>query len=109
MDHIRILKAAYHMNDGIYLTDVSQKLVAQALTLGSALYQTCNIYKLNNRRGYLFGMVQIPKQLQTVIRNCNHTHIRVNGTERIVGRLCASLGQRVEQGTLADVRQTHDT
>ena len=61
MDYVRVLEAANYMNNGIYLTDVSQKLVAQTFTLGSALYQACNVYELNDRRGYLFGMVQIPK------------------------------------------------
>ena len=59
-------------------------------------YQTGDIHEFNDCGSYLFGMVQIPKQLQTVIRNCNHTHIRVNGTERIVCRLRTSFRQRIK-------------
>ena len=48
MNHIGILKAAHHMNNGVHLTDIRQKLIAQALTLRRALYQSRNIHKLFN-------------------------------------------------------------
>ena len=59
MDDVRILKAAYHVNDRIDLTDIGKELVSKALTLGSTLYQTCDINELDHSRGYLFGMVQV--------------------------------------------------
>ena len=81
------------MNDGIYLTDVSQKLVAQALTLGSALYQTCNIYELNGCRCDLLCIVHLTQNIQSVIRYGHNSHIRVNGTERIVCGFCSGFCQ----------------
>lgn len=37
MDHVGILEAAYHMDDGVHLTDIGQELVSQALALGGTL------------------------------------------------------------------------
>ena len=85
MDYIGILKTAHHMNDGVHLPDICQKLVAQALTFGGALNQAGDIHKLNHRRGHLFGLVKIPQKLQTLIRHRNDSHIGINGAEGIVG------------------------
>ena len=109
MDDIGILKAADYVYNSVHLADVGQELIAQALALGRALYQTCDIHKLNDRRGYLGGMVHICQQSQTGVRYGYHTHVGVDGAERIVGGFSACLGQGIEQGTLADIRQTHDT
>ena len=43
MDNIGILKTTYYMNNGIYLTDICEKLVSKSLTFGCTLYKTCNI------------------------------------------------------------------
>ena len=63
MDYIGIFKAAHHMYDGIHLADIAQKLVSQPFAFGCPLYQACNIYKLDYRRGHLLRMVHIPQQL----------------------------------------------
>ena len=47
--------------------------------------------------------------LQPLVRNRDAADVRLDRAEGIVGRLCSgSLGQRVEEGGLADVRQAHD-
>ena len=109
MHHIAVLKAAHHMNDGVYLTNIGQELVAQALALGRALYQTGDVHKLNGGRCHLLGMIHVAQQTETLIRHCHDTDVRVDGTERIVGRLRTRLGQRVEKCTFADIRQTDDS
>ena len=109
MDDIGILEAADHVYDGIHLTDICQELVAQAFALGRALHQTCDIHELDDCRGHLGGMVHIRQQSQTGVGHRHHAHVGIDGTEGIVCRLRACLGQRIKQGTLADIRQTHDT
>jgi len=93
MDHIGILEAAYYMNNRIYFTDICQELVSKTFTLGSTLYKSCDIYEFNNSRCYFLGMIEISQKFQSLIRYCNYAHIRVDGTERIVRRFCAGLGQ----------------
>ena len=48
MDDVFIFKATDYMDNGIDLTDIGQKLVAEALTFGSSLDETCDVYKLDN-------------------------------------------------------------
>ena len=59
MDNIRIFKTTNYMDNRIHLTNIRQKLVTKTFTFGSALYQTCNIHKLNHRRSHLLGMIKI--------------------------------------------------
>ena len=84
------------MDDSIHLADVGEKLVSESLALGSALYQTGNIHKFYDSRGNLGGMVERCQLLKPLVWNGNHTHIRVDGTEGVIGRLGAGLCQRVE-------------
>ena len=85
MDDVGILKAAHHMNDGVHLTDVGQELVSQAFSFGCTLYETGDIHKLNDGRRYLLGIVEVSQELQSFIRYCHNAHVRVDGTEGIVG------------------------
>ena len=59
MDNIGIFKTSNHMNDRIHLSDIRKELIAQAFSLGSAFYKTCNVHKLNHRRSHLLGMIKI--------------------------------------------------
>ena len=82
MNDVVIVEAAHNMDDGVALADVAQKLVAETRALAGTLDQTCNVNKLNDG----------------------------NRAEGIVGRLrVLGAGQRIEQGRLAHVGQTHDT
>ena len=96
MDNILILKAAHHMDDRIHLADICQELVSKSLTFGGTLYQTRDVHELDDRRRHFFGMIEISKQLQTLIRHRHHAHIRIDGTERVVRALRPCLCQRIE-------------
>ena len=50
MNHVAVIKAANNVNDGVYFTDIGQKLIAQSLALAGALYQTGNINELDQLR-----------------------------------------------------------
>ena len=54
-------------------------------------------------------MVHLGKLVQPVVRDSHHAHIGVDGAEGVIGTLGAGVGDRVEQGALAHVGQTHDT
>ena len=84
MDDVRVLKAAYYVNDRIYFTDVCEELVSKSLTFGCSLYKTCDINEFNNCRSDLLGVIKISEKFQSLIRYSNNAHIRVDGTERIV-------------------------
>ena len=100
---VGILKAANHMDNGISGTDVAQEFVAQTLALGGPLHQSGNVYKLNDRRGDLLGIVKLGQPVQPLIRHGHHTHIGVNGAERVVVRGNPRIGNGVEQGGLSHI------
>ena len=60
MGHIRIIKAADDMDDGIRIADVRQEFIPQALALARALDQPRNIDKFDDRRRKLLRLVLIP-------------------------------------------------
>ena len=93
MDYIGIFKAADYMNDCIHLTDICKELISKTFSLGCSLYKSCNIYEFDHSRCHFFRMIKISQKLQSLIRHCNNTYIRVNGTERIVCRFCPCLCQ----------------
>ena len=97
MNDIIIVKAADYLHDGVHFTNVRQKLVAQAGAFRGALDQAGNIHEFNKRGDDFFRTGHVGKNLQAGIRDCYHTHVRVNGAEGIVGRLgLARPGDRIE-------------
>ena len=101
MDNIAVLKTSDYMDNGIHLSNIGQKLVPKSLTLGSTLHQPCDIYKFNSSRNNLLCVIHLAQHPKPLVRHSDHSHVRVNGTERIIGRLCTRLSQRIEQRTFS--------
>ena len=106
---VLVIEAAHDVNDGVRATDVLQELVAEASTLARALDKTRDVDEFDDRGGLLLGVVHLGELVQPLVRHCYHAHVGVDGAERIVGALRAGVGDGVEQGGLADVRQPDDT
>ena len=106
---ILIVEAADHMDDGIGFPDVGQKLVAKPRALTGALHQTGDVHELNDRRGLFIRLIDLRQLVQPGVRHGHHAYVGVDGAERIVGALCACIGDGVEQGALSYVRKPHDT
>ena len=109
MHDVVIIEAANDVHDGIGLTDVRQELVTEALTLGGTLDETRDIDELDHRRHDLLRIIQCAQLLETLIRHSDDTDVRLDRTERVVGRLCARLRNCVKQCRLADIWQSDDT
>ena len=105
---VLVVEAADNVNNGVHLANVGQELVAKALTLACAAYQTGDIHELDHSRRGLLCVIEFGQRLQTLVRYSDHADIRVDGAERIVCAFRARLRNCVEQGGLADVRQSDD-
>ena len=57
---------------------------------------------------HLLRLDDLGQRVQARIRHRHDADVRLDGAEREVGRGDARLGQRIEQGGLADVRQADD-
>ena len=110
--HVRnvgILEAAHHMRDGVDLTDIGKKLIAEPLAFRGAAHQPRDIDEGQPRRNDLGRFGKLGERLEPRIGHRDFADIRLDGAERIIGRLRRRrFGQRVEERRLADVRQADD-
>jgi hypothetical protein len=106
--HVRILEAAHDVGDGVGLADVGEELVAQSLPLGGALHQPGDIDELHHRRHHLLRLGDLGDHLEPQVGHFHDADVGLDGAEGIVLRRDARLGEGIEQGGLADVRQAHD-
>ena len=110
MDDVVVLKATHDVDDGVHLTDIRQELVPQTFPLAGALHQAGDIDELHPRGDQLLAAAQIRELLQPGIRNRDHTGVRLNGAEGVVGSFSLGIGhQGVEEGRLAHIGQPHDS
>ena len=109
VNDVVVLKAAHHMHNRVALADVGEKLVSQALALGCALDQTRDVDKLDRCGGVFVGVIHFGKHIETLVGNRHHADVRLDGAERIVGALCARIGDGVKQGALSHVGKTYNT
>ena len=108
VDHVLVVEAAHDVDDGVGLADVGEELVAEAFTLRGAGHQPCDVDELDNRRHDLFGRDDRRQLLQPRVGQLDDADVRLDGAERIVLGRDAGLGEGIEEGGLADVRQAHD-
>ena len=102
-------EAAGDEGHGVAVADVGQELVAQALALGRAAHQAGDVDEVDPRRDDLLGRDDRGQHVQARLRHRHVADVGLDGAERIVGGLGrGGLGQRVEQGRLADVGQADD-
>ena len=109
MGDVGIFKAAHHMGDGVAFPDIGEKLVAQALALGGAAHEARDIHEGETGGDDLLGARDLRQRLEPHIGHRHVAHIGLDGAEGVIGRLRRRrLGQRVEEGGLADIRQAND-
>ena len=108
VDHVRVFKAAHHVDDGVGFADVRQELVAQAFALGCAGDQAGDVDEFHCCRKDAFRLDDVCQRLQARIGHFDHADVRFDGAERIVFGGDARLGQGIEQGRFTDVGQADD-
>ena len=110
MGDVVVLETAQHMDDGVDLADVGEELVAQAFALRCAAHEAGDVDEGQPRRDDLRRLADRGELVEPRIGHRDLADIRLDGAERIVRRLRRRrLGQRVEQGRLADIGQADDT
>ena len=108
MDHVVVFKAAHHVDDGVGLADVRQKLVAQALAGAGTGHQPAMSTNSTMARWTRSGLHDGGQRVKPRVRHFDHAHIGLDGAKGVVFSRNAGLGQGVEQGRFTDVGQAHD-
>ena len=109
MFDVRVVEAADDMHDRVRVPDIGQELVAQPFPFRGALYQAGDVREFKGGIDDLFRMEQFHQIVHSLIRHFHHADIRGDGRERIVLRQHLAVGDGVEQGGLADVRQSDNS
>ena len=109
MGDVIILKAAKHVDDSVRLTDVSKKLITQALALGGAFHQSGNVDYLTGGRHNAARMHQFGQLSQPLVGHGNDADIGFYRTKGEIGSLCLGTTEAVEQSRLAYIRQSYYT
>ena len=82
--------------------------ISESFAFACALDQSCNIYDFNS--GWddtALWLAEFAEFDKTLVWYGDHAHIRFDGAEREVCRLCLGVAKAVEEGRFADIRQTH--
>ena len=109
MGDVAALEAAQDVDDGVDLADVGEELVAEALALRGAADEAGNVDELELGLDLAGRPGDLGDPVEPRIGHRDPPDIGLDRAERIIGRLRRrGLGQRVEQGRLADIRQPDD-
>jgi hypothetical protein len=92
----------------ISAADVGEELIAEALALARAGDEPGDVDELDHRRHDALGRDDLDQRIEPGIGHRDDPVVGLNRTKRIVRRLCAGVGQRVEQRGFADVGETDD-
>ena len=110
MVDVAILKTADHLNDGIHLANMTEKLISQSLALARPFDQTCDIHKFDRRRDDFLGFRQLSQYVEPLIRHGHVALVRLDSAKWIICRLrLAGAGHGIEEGGLSDIGQTDDS
>ena len=109
MGDVAILETAQDIGHGVDLADIGQELVAQPFPLRGAADQARDIDEIHARRDDFLGACDLRQFHQARFGHGDLAHVRLDRAERIIRRLRRRrLGERVEEGRLADIGQADD-
>ncbi len=108
VDDVRVGEGAHHLADRVGLADVREELVAQALALAGALDDAGDVDE-GHRGGHdPLAPEEVREHGQPVVGQRDDADVGLDRRERVVRGEDVGLGQRVEQGGLADVGEADD-
>ena len=100
MNDIFIFKTTNDMDNGIALSNGTQKGIAQAFSGRCTLDESSDIHKFERGRHNLDGFVYLGQHVESGIGDTNNARIGFNGTKGIIGCFGPlSFRQGIKQGT----------
>ena len=107
--HVGVAEDPDDLADRVGLADVAEELVAHPLPLRGPLDQPGDVGEAHRGRHHPRRVVELRQRGEPRIGDADDADVRLDGGERVVRGQRPRLGQRVEQGGLADVGQTDDS
>jgi hypothetical protein len=107
--HVRVTEHAHDDGHSVDVTDVSEKLIAQALAAARTPHEPRDVDKLHRRGHDAPGAHDLVQLVQPLVGHLHDAHVGLDRGKRIVGGHRTGRGEGVEQRGLADVWQARDT
>src|SRR5690606_35502339 len=104
-----LLEAANNLDDGVHLADVREELVAQPFADGGAADDAGDVHEAEAGGDDLLAVDVLADDLETRVGDGDHADVRLDGREGVVGRERPRLGEGVEEGGLANIRETNNS
>ena len=97
------------MHDGINFANIAEELVAEAFALARTFDEAGDVDKRKLCRDHLRALGDCSDLIETFVRNCYLTDVRLNRAEWIVRSLSSlRFSQCIKEGRFADVWQSDD-
>jgi hypothetical protein len=103
-----VLERPHDVEDRVDVADVSEKPVAQTLTLVRAAHQPGDVDELDLLGDAALDLEGVSDPVEPRVGDGHDRDVRVDRRERILGGLGARARERVEERRLARVRQPYD-
>ena len=106
---VRVLKAARDHRNGIYISNMPEKLVAESLAFVRVLDQARDIHNLQCRWRDFIGMDEIAESVEAGIGDGDDADVRFDRREGIAGHGGVGARQRIEERGFARIWKTDET
>lgn len=107
VDDVFVLETTNDMNDGINLANVGEEFVAKALAFAGSGDEAGDIDEFDGGGNDAVGFGDFAEGFEAGVGHLNDADVGIDGTKGVVGGLgFTGTGERVEEGTLSNVRET---
>ena len=101
--YVAVVKTAQHVENGVGLADIAEKLVAESFALRGAFHQPRDVDNFDRGGNDFCGLHQRGQRREAFVGHGDYADIRLNGAKREVGTLCLRVTQ-----TIADLEQRYN-
>ena len=103
-----VREGANHVRHGVYAADVGEEAIAEALAAAGAFRKAGDVDHVDGRVDLAGSLEDLVEPVEPRVGHGDDAQVGFGRGERVGGRRRVGVGQRVEQGGLADVGQTDD-
>lgn len=109
MDHVGVGEAAHDLGDRVRLADVCEELVAEPFALARAANDAGDVDEANGGGEDPLAAEDLGELVEPGIGKVDDANVRLDRRERVVRCESVIVRKRVEEGRLADIRESDDT
>jgi hypothetical protein len=106
--HLRVVERPHDVDDRVDVAHVAEEAVAETLALVRPAHEPGDVHELDVLGDAARDPQGVAHGVEALVGDRDDRDVRLDGRERVLSRLRAGAGQRVEERRLARVRQPDD-